>query len=94
MEDVVGMYLNRILPKFGAHSLTYDAASGGVDFIIASGNQKIVLEAGTGKKNYKQLQKTAYKVNPKYSLIISDDELEYSEERNSVKIPFKYFLLM
>lgn len=93
-EDTVGMYLNRILPKFGGFSLTYDVAEGGADFVISLEKQKIVMEVGVGKKGYRQIIKTAEKVNPKYNLIISNNELEYSEEYNAVKIPLKYFLLI
>ena len=92
-EDTVGMYLNRILPKFGGFSLSYDVAEEGADFIISLGRQKIVMEVGAGEKGYRQIIKTSEKVNPKYSLIISNNELEYSQEYNAVKIPLKYFLL-
>lgn len=93
-EDTVGMYLNRILPKFGGFSLTYDVAEGGADFVISLEKEKIVMEVGVGKKDYRQIIKTAEKIKPKYSLIISNNELEYSEEYNAVKIPLKYFLLI
>ncbi len=93
-EDIAGMYLNRVLPKFGGFSLTYDVSEGGADFVITVGIQKIVLEVGAGKKGYRQIIKTAEKVNPKYSLVISNNELEYSQEHNAVKIPLRYFLLM
>lgn len=93
-EDIVGMYLNRVLPQFGSLSLTYDASENGADFIVTLGNQKIVIEVGAGKKGYKQIIATALKVNPKYSIIISNNDLEYSEEYNALKIPLKYFLLM
>ena len=93
-EDIVGMYLNRILPPFSGFSLTYDVSEGGADFIVTLGNQKIVIEVGAGKKGYKQIIATALKVNPKYNIIISKNELEYSEEYNAIKIPLNYFLLM
>ncbi|MEA2113647.1 MAG: AAA family ATPase [Patescibacteria group bacterium] len=93
-EDTVGMYLNKILPKFGGFALTYDVAEGGADFIISLEKQKIVMEVGVGNKGYRQIIKTAEKVKPKYSLIISNNELEYSEEYNAVKIPLRYFLLI
>lgn len=93
-EDIVGMYLNRIIPQFGSFSLTYDVSEGGADFIVTLGDKKIVLEVGAGKKGYKQVMATAVKVNPKYSIIISSNELEYSREHNAIKIPLKYFLLM
>jgi uncharacterized protein len=93
-EDIVGMYLSRVLPKFGEFSLTYDVSEGGADFVISLEKQKIVMEVGAGKKGYRQIIKTAEKVNPKYSIIISKNELEYSPEYNAVKIPLKYFLLI
>jgi hypothetical protein len=94
LEDIVGMYLNRILPQFGSYALTYDVADGGADFIISLGTQKIILEVGAGKKSYKQIIRTQEKIKPKYSLIISDNELEFSEKYNALKIPLKYFLLI
>ncbi|PIP27493.1 MAG: hypothetical protein COX30_01580 [Candidatus Moranbacteria bacterium CG23_combo_of_CG06-09_8_20_14_all_39_10] len=93
-EDVVGMYLNRMFPSFGNSSLTYDASKGGADFIVTLGNQKIVIEVGVGKKGYKQIITTAQKVNSKYNIIISNNELEYSEEYNAIKIPLNFFLLI
>ena len=93
-EDITGMYLNRVLPSFGDFSLTYDVSKGGADFIVTLGNQKVVIEVGAGKKGYKQIMATAQKVSPKYSIVISSNDLEYSEEHNAVKIPLNYFLLM
>lgn len=93
-EDIVGMYLTRILPQFSDFSLTYDISKGGADFIVTMGNQKIVIEVGLGKKGYKQIIATSKKIKPKYSIIISNNELEYSEEYNAVKVPLNYFLLI
>jgi len=93
-EDLVGMYLNRILPQFGNFALTYDVSEGGADFIVTRGNTDIVIEVGAGQKGYRQIISTAQKVNPKYSIIISKDDLDYSKEFNAIKIPLKYFLLI
>jgi hypothetical protein len=93
-EDIVAMYLNKIIPKFGVFSLTYDVSEGGADFIVSLGNNKIIMEVGAGKKDYDQVVKTAEKVKAKYSLIISNNDLEYSKKHNAVKIPLKYFLLI
>lgn len=93
-EDLTAMYLNRMLSQTTGSSLTYDASQGGADFVISIGNKKIVMEVGAGKKGYKQIIKTAEKVTPKYSIIISNDELDYSEEYNAVKMPMKYFLMI
>lgn len=93
-EDIVGMYLNRVVPPFGGFSLTYDVSEGGADFIVTLGNRKVIIEVGAGKKGYKQIIATARKVDSKYGIIISKNELEYSPEYNAVKIPLNYFLLM
>lgn len=94
LEDLVGMYLNRFLYKKINTSLTYDNAQGGADFIIGYGKDKVVLEVGAGNKGYKQIVKTAQKVPAKYGLVVCDNDLDYSEENNAVKIPLKYFLLI
>jgi len=52
-----------------------------------------VIEVGANKKEYRQVRQTAEKVKAIYSIIISDNDLEYSEVNNAVKIPLKYFLL-
>ena len=92
-EDLVSMYLQRILYKNPGQSLTYDSAQGGADFILGMGMRRIVIEVGAGKKGYRQTISTSKKVKADYSLIISDNQLEYSEEFNTVKIPLRLFLL-
>ncbi len=94
LEDAVAMYISRQLYKSPNTSITYDSAQGGADFIVKFGSQKIIIEVSAGSKDYKQVVQTALKVSAKYSLIISSNNLEYSEENNAVKIPLKYFLLM
>lgn len=94
LEDTVGMYLHGILPPFSGISLSYDMGEGGADFVVSLANQKIVIEVGTGKKDYRQIIQTAEKIKPKYSLILSNNNLEYSKEYNAVKIPLKHFLLL
>jgi len=93
-EDIVGMYLNHVLPPFGEGALTYDVAEGGADFIVSIANRKIIIEIGAGKKDYKQIIQTSKRVKSKYSIVISNNALEYSDELNAIKIPMKYFLLI
>lgn len=93
LEDLVCMYLHRILYKNPGQSLTYDSAQGGADFILGLGMRKIVIEVGAGKKGYRQIVDTSKKVKTAYNLIVSDNSLEYSEEFNAVKIPLRLFLL-
>lgn len=96
LEDLVGMYLYRLCDKKPAFSLTYDSAKGGADFILSTGENKIVIEVGVNKKEYKQLTQTMGKVKSSCGIIISEGigELEYNQEANALKIPLKYFLLM
>ncbi|MBI5415052.1 ATP-binding protein [Candidatus Peregrinibacteria bacterium] len=93
LEDLVGMYLYRLFAKNPEVSFTYDSAQGGADFIVGIGGRKIVIEVGSGQKSYRQVISTAKKVKPAYSLIISDEELEFSEELNALKVPFNIFVL-
>lgn len=93
-EDLAGMYLNSILPRFGDYSLAYDVAEGGADFIVSSGKRKIVIEIGAGKKNYRQVGATAAKIKSNYSVVVSNDEIGFSKENNAVKISLKHFLLV
>jgi len=51
LEDTVAMYLNQIIPKYGAFAFTCDTAKAGADFIVSSINRKIVIEVGAGKKS-------------------------------------------
>lgn len=96
LEDLIGMYLYRLCDKKPFFSLTYDSAKGGADFILSNGENKIALEVGANKKEYKQVAQTAKKVKAIYGIIISEeaDVLEYNSEANALKIPLKYFLLM
>lgn len=93
IEDLVGMYLNRVLYKNTQKSLTYDSAQGGADFILGIGNRRLIIEVGAGKKDYRQVIQTAKKIDSAYSLIISDDNLNYSQECNAIKVPLRLFLL-
>lgn len=96
LEDLVGMYLYRLCDKKPSFSLTYDSAKGGADFILSVGENKIVIEVGVNKKEYKQVAQTTGKVKAVYGLIISEgaENLEYNQEANALKMPLKYFLLM
>lgn len=96
LEDLVGMYLHRLCNKEPLYSLTYDSAKGGADFIVGVGGNKIVLEVGANKKEYRQVIQTADKTKAVYSIILSEGakSLEYNQEANAVKIPLRYFILM
>jgi hypothetical protein len=96
LEDLVGMYLYRLCDKKPSFSLTYDSAKGGADFILSNGKNKIALEVGVNKKEYKQVAQTLKKIKAAYGIIVSEetDALQYNLEANALKIPLKYFILM
>ncbi|MDD4358787.1 MAG: AAA family ATPase [Candidatus Pacebacteria bacterium] len=91
LEDIVCMYLKSALKHF---SLNYDAREGGADFVISTLNRRIVLEVSFKEKSCKQVAETSQRIKSSYNLIVSNNDLEYSEDFNTVKIPLKYFLLM
>ncbi len=96
LEDIIGMYLNRMLYREKEIYLTYDAESGGADFVVGFGRNTIVIEAGTDKKTSSQVINTMKKARGSYGIIISEkyDTLRFDENYNIIKIPFKYFVLM
>lgn len=96
LEDLIGMYLYRLCDKQPVFSLTYDSAKGGADFILKVGENKIVIEVGSNKKEYRQVAQTSKKVKANYGIIVSEqgDELQFNREINALKIPLKYFLLV
>jgi len=94
LEDVIGLYLMRILRNRPEFSLTYDSAKGGADFIVSFQSSKIVIEVGCGNKGDRQVLATAEKVNPKYSLIVAEGALKANMNHQIVYVPLEYFLLM
>ena len=93
-EDIAGMYLNKILVKFGTTSLTYDATEGGADFIITRGEKKIVMEVGTGEKDIKQVMQTMDKIRGNFGIVLHSGKLELDAPENVVSIPWGYFILI
>lgn len=92
LEDTIGMYLQRIIPKYGAFSVTYDVSEGGADFIIGSALKKWALEVGFGAKGEEQARESLARVKGNYGVVISESEL--SVRQNIVKMPLKYFLMI
>lgn len=94
LEDVTGMYLNRILYKKINKSITYDNAQGGADFIVGWERERIIIEVGSGDKGVRQIKSTMSKVDAKYGFTISNNDLNLIEKENIVQVPFEYFLLI
>jgi hypothetical protein len=95
LEDSVGAHLYRefILRDQGA--LRYDSAQGGVDFILQIMNSKqILIEAGMGDKDKKQIVNSMSKIKSDYNIIFSNTELKLDKELKTVSIPLDYYFLM
>lgn len=94
-EDLVGGHLYRefIIKDCGA--FRYDSRQGGADFILQIMNSKqIIIEAGIGKKDKKQIVTSMQKINSDYNLIFSNTELSIDRALKTIFVPLDYFLLM
>ncbi len=94
LEDVVGMYLNRILYKKINTSLTYDNTQGGADFIVGWERERIIIEVGSGDKGARQIKNTMNRVSVKYGFAISNNALNLIKGENILQVPLEYFLLI
>lgn len=98
LEDLVGLYLKRIIKARAlAATLEYDYSAGGADFIISElspTNKPIAIEVGLQKRTADQAYITLNRVKAKYALIISNVNLEIDTRKKAVFVPLNYFLLI
>lgn len=100
LEDVVAMYLGRILDESeDKKQLRYDSKSSGADFIIvseANRNKQIVIEVGHNKQTANQVSQTLKRSGGLYGLVITPavDEPRLDIVNNAVYVPLSYFLLI
>lgn len=92
LEDVVALSLYREFSQKLASPIFYDSAKGGADFILAFLNRAVPIEIGYGKKDICQSTATLEKIRGNYGLVICNSKLV--KEKNIVKIPLQYFLLI
>lgn len=94
LEDIVGMYLHRMVSDQPEFALTYDSVQESADFIVSLLPKKIALEVGFGKKGALQLENTMKRVNVAYGIVVSFAKLYVDKEKNIISIPLEYFLLL
>lgn len=95
IEDTVRLYLSRIAELYANSSLTFDAGSGGADFILKLPSRAIAVETGRGKKNFRQVATTLRKMPPSsYGLVVSRSELSVADDGSALSVPFELFLLL
>lgn len=94
MEDVVGLYLKRIVPGGLVH---YDSKPGGADFILfnfGSADTAIPIEVGLKKRRADQAWQTLQRTKGKYGLVVTNTGLDIEPEMATVFVPLEYFLLI
>lgn len=94
LEDIIGMYLHRMVDSEPEVALTYDNAAESADFIVSLIPKKIALEVGFGKKGIEQVENTMKRVDVAYGIVVSSSKLYLAEEKNIVSVPLEYFLLL
>lgn len=95
MEDAVSMYLREMSRDRMGMRFDYDHKEGGADFIVQWADlDPVIIEVGYGKKGGEQVERTARKVKPRYSLLVSEGDLHLDLERRYVRVPKEWFLMM
>lgn len=94
LEDIIALYIHKIIALRTETALNYDPSDGGADFIVKFINKNIVIEVGYGEKGFRQIESTLKKVNNAFGISISQSELTLSYKKNSLLIPLEFFLLI
>ncbi len=89
LEDVVMMYLKRILPG-SIISFTTGSATANPDFVIETRDRPLVLEVGTHKTTAAQVRA----VPARYGLLVSGGTDVPAWKENIIQLPFNWFLLL
>jgi len=92
LEDIIALALYREFSQKLSSPIFYDSAKGGADFILAFPDRKIPIEIGYGKKGIDQAISTLSKIKGSYGLVVCNSELV--REREIIKVPLEYFLLI
>ena len=95
LEDAVALCLYRAFVASHGWSLTYDSSQGGADFIVSKEKKAIVIEAGFGEKNTKQVKKSMNLINKdSFGIVVSSQPLSINKEKTIVHMPLELLLLM
>lgn len=95
IEDYFSLIFEKDLKKTLAHSLRYDIAEGGADFVMTLNDRSnIVIEVGFNKEETKQVEHTMKKVkNSRYGLVFGSNGLELVDD-SIVKVPLRFLMLI
>jgi hypothetical protein len=54
----------------------------------------MIIEVGMGKKDKKQIIKTASRISSDYNVIFSSSELGLDAEQETISVPLEYFFMI
>ncbi len=91
-EDIVAMYLRRVLQEPGLLSFGMEQNSVSPDFVVETGDSPVVIEVGSKKQSVRQTEK--YQQKKRYGIVIDASVSDYSFKNKSVIIPLSWFLLL
>ncbi|MBU0722287.1 ATP-binding protein [Patescibacteria group bacterium] len=94
LEDIAALYLRKEFGRNLISPIYYDSTKGGADFILQIGDKKIVLEIGFGNKKTQQAETSLEKTQGNYGLVISKSNFEFLRDKNIIKVPLEFFLLI
>ncbi len=91
-EDIVAMYLRRVLREPGLLSFGMAINDTSPDFVVETCVKPVVIEVGTKKESIRQTVK--YKEQKRYGIIINASASTYEVRNNTLIIPLSWFLLL
>jgi len=92
IEDIVVMYLRRVLTDGIISFVTGSNEEVKPDFVIETREIPILLEIGTSKTTIKQIKQS--KVNYRYGLLVSNGITSPNLKEDCIQIPLSWFLLL
>jgi len=91
-EDIVAMYLRRVLQEPGLLSFGMDDTGVSPDFIVETVDSPVIIEVGTKKTTVRQTAK--YRERKRYGIVISASASDYEIKNDTLFIPLSWFLLL
>ncbi len=95
LEDIAALHFYREFVTPGIGNISYDSSQESADFILQIANQKqLAVEIGMGDKELRQVIASMEKIKCDYGIVFCSGPLTLIKDKNIVKVPLDYFLLM
>jgi predicted AAA+ superfamily ATPase len=91
VEDIIVMYLKRILPNYLISFLS-GSNQANPDFLIETREKPILFEVGSSKISVRQFKKS--NINYRYGLLVSNGIKKPTLQEDCIQIPLIWFLLL